>query len=80
MAIPHSFYKFAFPYDFITFTYKIYGQRPNILEDYFDMMFYLLFYKVNVFSYIMATPCHTNESVYKSILFKMKSNAYSEIT
>ncbi len=64
MAIPHSSYKFAFPYHSITFTYKIYGQWPYILEDYFDMIFYLLFYKVNVFSYIyMATPCHTNESV-----------------
>ncbi len=53
MAIPHSFYRFAFPYTFMTFTYKIHGLRPYILEDYFDMMFDLLFYKVNVFSYIL---------------------------
>ncbi len=33
--------------------YKIYGHRPYILKDHFDMMFYLLFYKVNVFSYIL---------------------------
>ena len=53
MAIPHSFYKFEFPYHSMTFTYKIYGQQPYILEDYFNMLFYLLFYKVKVFSYIL---------------------------
>ncbi len=34
-------------------TYKIYGQQPYILEDDLDMMIYLLFYKGNVFSYIL---------------------------
>ena len=53
MAIPLSFYKFSFPYHSMTSTYKIYGQRPYILKDYFDMMLYLSFYKVNVFSYIL---------------------------
>ncbi len=53
MAIPLSFYTFAFPYHSMTSTYKIYGQRPYVLKDHFDMMFYLLFYKVNVFSYIL---------------------------
>ncbi len=37
----------------MSFTYKIYGQQPYILKDDFDMMIYLLFYKVNVFSYIL---------------------------
>ncbi len=34
-------------------TYKIYGQQSYILEDDSDMMIYLLFYKVNVFSHIL---------------------------
>ena len=50
MAISHSFYKFAFPLHSISFTYKTYGQQPYILEDVFDMMIYLLFYNVNIFS------------------------------
>ncbi len=75
MAIPLSFYKFAFPYHSMTLTYKIYGQQPYILEDYFALMFYLLFYKVNVFSYIyMATPCHTNESALPSIVKLFKAH------
>ena len=49
---PFNLY-FAFPYHFNTFTHKIYGQQSYTLEDYFDMMFYLLFYKVNDFSYIL---------------------------
>ncbi len=52
MAIPLSFYKFAFPYHSKSFTYKIYGQQQYILEDDFDMMIYLLFYRVNLFSFI----------------------------
>ena len=43
-----SFYKFA-----LSSTYKIYGQQPYILEEDLDMMIYLFFYKVNVFSYIL---------------------------
>ncbi len=53
MAIPLSFFKFAFPYYSLSFTYKIYGQQPYNLKDDFDMIIYLLLYKVNVFSYIL---------------------------
>ncbi len=53
MAIPLSFYKFAFHYPSETFTYEIYGQRPYVLKVHFDMTFYLLFYKVTVVSYIL---------------------------
>ena len=58
MATPHLLYKFAFPEHVMLFTYKIYVKHPFILED--DCMYHLLFFKVNVFSYILYghSPSH----------------------